>query len=158
LSARTIIQTLRAHNITLTLSGARIEMQNGNDIARMHITANRAAIINLLRIKQRGEHDGQCSKSACCSLATINTMATGAHIYAADDDRASYAEGFAMGYDNGVAILTLDEARTTCHSTPCQRWKDTGNEAHKRGATELVAVMEAAQTCRTQCNESKETV
>jgi len=148
MSAQQILTTLAAHNITLTLSGARIERQHGNDIARMHITANRAAIINLLRIKQRGEHDGQCSKSACCSLATINTMATGAHIYAADDDRAAYAEGFAAGYDHGVPILTLDEARTTCQYAPCQRWKDAGNAAHKRGATELVAVLEAAAICR----------
>ena len=157
MSLQTQIRTLATHSgITLRLSGEAIELHNGNDTARMFIAANRRGIVNLLRIRQRGERDGRCSKSTCCTLATIEHLASGADIYSDPDERAAYCDGFAAGEVSDGGGLSVDEARETCECGVCQMWKDAGNAAISEGKSEVCAAVIAAQVCRT-CNE-RETV
>jgi hypothetical protein len=150
------IRTLAWHsNITLRLSNGAIEMHNGNDDARMFVAAHRRDIMHLLSIRQRGEHDGRCSKSTCCTSATISYMSQGAHIYADLDEQASYRDGFIEGEAGDGGGLTVDAARETCQFGVCQQWKDAGNAAITTGASEQAATIRAAQVCR-ECN-AKET-
>jgi hypothetical protein len=147
------IRTLSAHsNITLRLSNDMIDMHNGDDTARMFVAANRRGIIRLLTIRQRGEHDGRCSKSTCCTSATISYMSQGAHLYADLDEQAAYHDGFLEGEAGDGGGLTVDAARLTCQFGVCQQWKDAGNAAITTGASEQAATIRAAMVCR-ECNE-----
>ena len=142
------IRTLAAHNITLHLSNGMIDMHNGNDTARMFVAAHRRDIIHLLKIRQRGEHDGRCSKSTCATSATIAYLSTGAHIYSDNDEQAAYRDGFITGESSDGGGLSVDEARATCQFGVCQQWKDAGNAAISDGKTQTEATMAAAMVCR----------
>jgi len=61
---------------------------------------------------------------------------------------------FVWADENCKIAAHLDRCAAGCEGH--FRYKDAGNTAHKRGASELEAAMEAARACRTQCE--KETV
>jgi hypothetical protein len=152
-----IIQTLSAHNITLSLSNGGIDIENATELARMSVVSNRAAIINLLRIRDRGRADGRNLAGTCMTAAMARDFMDGCSVRYTGDELSAYKDGVTEGIMDGVPTLTLDEARETCESaSSCERWKAAGNAAIKDGASEVQAVKSAAQVCRA-CNE-RETV